>query len=114
MTAGNVADCIGHGENRKPEGERNPQETDSEGWKCGGEERGAAASEDKPEGTEKFRDAAISERDLHASSYDPEFPLRPRRSTASAASLHRKYAVTMNEPPIIQWDAPLAAAIPRG
>jgi hypothetical protein len=55
VAAGNVADRVGHGEDRKPEGERDANEADADLGKGGGKDGAAAASQNEPEGAEAFR-----------------------------------------------------------
>jgi hypothetical protein len=49
-----MANGVGHGEYGESEGEGNANEANAKLWECGGENSGAAASKDEPEGTKEL------------------------------------------------------------
>src|SRR3954468_15440986 len=55
MAAGNMADGIGHGEDRQPESERHPDQPAPDLGKGGGDHRAPAPPEHHPEGPDQFR-----------------------------------------------------------
>ena len=59
VAPGDVADGESHGEQGESEGQRDPGEADAEPGISSRQYRGAAASEDQPEGAEQFSDGAF-------------------------------------------------------
>src|SRR3954454_8390071 len=51
MTAGDMPDGVGHGQNRQAEGERDADESDAEVWETSGQHRSPTTPKHQPEGS---------------------------------------------------------------
>ena len=59
MTTGDVADGIGHRQDRQSEGQGYAQQANAEGGERRGKHRAAATAEDQPEGAEELGGTAL-------------------------------------------------------
>src|SRR5262245_61981122 len=54
MASRNVADRIGHGQEREAEGQRNTEKADADLWKARGDDRASTTPERQPESTDRL------------------------------------------------------------
>src|SRR3954467_9299125 len=95
MTAGNIPDGVGHGQNRQAEGERDADKTDAEVWEPSRQDRSSTTPKHQPEGSKDLgRDTPRHIHDLSspsARSHAVSMPPNGQKRTTLCSGPRRVY-----------------------